>query len=141
MNASFAMTRASSGEAVTLFASPCACAPAVAGTPPPTMLRPSAIALMRVENFIESPFLLLRCRSGLLAEGHVETREYRKLRYARAGMGDGVRRFDERVVDGRTAFPRLAGAEADRDVVCAVLQVERPCAGGADVPATRKIEN
>src|ERR1700761_3896807 len=105
MNASLAMARASSGEAVMLLVPSCVCAP-----PAPAIMipRPSAIALTSVENFIDSPFLY--CEPGLLAKSHVQTCEDRELRYARARMRDGVLRFDECVVNGRAAFPCLAGA-------------------------------
>src|SRR5258708_4591919 len=136
MNASFAMARASSGEAVASAAVPCACA---SGTQLIAMPRPSAIAPIRFEIFIRSPF---PCGGmALLAERHVQAGENRELRYAPARMGDRVLRFDERVVDRRAAFPRLAGAEAHGDVVAAVLQIEGPGAGGPDVPAVGQVED
>src|SRR5258706_3898235 len=66
-----------------------------------------------------------------LAERQIQTGEDRKLGPPVAVVCNGPLGFDERIHDGRTGFPCLAGTEADRDVVVGVPQIESPDGSGA----------
>src|SRR5580693_1088956 len=78
---------------------------------------------------------------SLLSERHVQACEYGELRYAIPRTSHRILRFDIRVENGGAALPGFAAAQAKRDVIGAVLKVERPDTRGTHVPSLRKIED